>query len=104
MYNSWWANRKNFKQELSLNIIILFPILSVVSLLRDAPKSIRSKPKWGAQAVVKEGTPPWPPRSDDTAVHHRVVNAQTSSGPSPKTNLKPKLYPKKNKNESNLQA
>ena len=35
-------------------------------------KRILSKPKWGAQAVVKDGTPPWPPVA--TALVQEVRN------------------------------
>ena len=52
-------NGENIKGELSLTVIIPFSILSVVLPLRDAKKkSILSKPKWGAQAVVRGCTAP----------------------------------------------
>ena len=56
-------NQENFKQ--CLNVIILFPLLSVALWLRDVSKRIMSKPKWGEQsAVIKRALAP---RSDGTA-------------------------------------
>ena len=46
MASNFNKNRDNFSRELSLNIIISFPLLLVVLLLRDAPKNILSKPQW----------------------------------------------------------
>ena len=44
-------------------LIFFFPILPVVLLLCNAPKSILSKPKWGAQAFIK-GYGPLAPRGN----------------------------------------
>ena len=39
-------------------LLFLFPVLSIVLPLRDAPKNILCKSKWGAQAVIRGGTAP----------------------------------------------
>ena len=66
MYNSWWPaisqtiDKTSNENYLSTQLFI-FPLLSVVLSLRDAPKSILSKPNGGAKAVVKGGTAPQAP-------------------------------------------
>ena len=61
MVSNFAKNRENFKQELCLNIIIIFSLLSVVLSLRDAPQKYFEKQKWEAQAVVREARPPGSP-------------------------------------------
>ena len=72
MYSSWWPAisqrmKKTSNENYVWTLLFLFPLLPVVLSLRDVLKLILSKPKWGAQAVVRGGTPPWPPRNDGTA-------------------------------------
>ena len=66
MYSSWLSEilqtiEKISNEDFVWTLLFLFPLLSVVLSLRDAPKSILSKPKWGAQEVVRRGMAPFGP-------------------------------------------
>ena len=63
LYSSWrlaisQRMEKTSNENYILTFLFLFLLLPVALSLRDVPKRILSKPKWGAQAVVRGTRPP----------------------------------------------
>ena len=58
--SNFTKNRKHIKEELCLNVIISFPLLSVVLLLRDVTKAVFLANQKEGTSGPYGGTPPVP--------------------------------------------